>query len=42
MLFGYFEETVPLSVRLFLRKSGVLLSATFSVKIACGDIDVWR
>ena len=21
MLFGYFEETIPLSVRLFLRKS---------------------
>jgi len=24
MLFGYFEETIPLSVRLFLRKSGGL------------------
>ena len=24
MLFGYFEETIPLSVRLFLRKSAIL------------------
>ena len=32
MLFGYFEETIPLSVRLFLRKSAILtISAQLTI-----------
>ena len=33
MLFGYFEETIPLSVRLFLRKSDPLTEIRFWGKI---------
>jgi len=33
MLFGYFEETIPLSVRLFLRKSGKLTKCHGFLKI---------
>jgi len=33
MLFGYFEETIPLSVRLFLRKSEELTFMGRGIKI---------